>query len=166
MHTAWTGSAHGQQDRGRKVTAMHWSLALLVAACCAARAAADGVVPAFVCATTEPHPHVQVRGCQQTDCSSRRSKGVAERTVSAHHCCRCTALPRFRQSVKLCGMCLTGSCGELILTVQISKGRSAVSRLQPSDHPGRMARHLSGALTHHSAYWLRLTPKPRTMCGH
>ena len=52
---------HGQQERGRKVTAMYWSLVLLVAACCAGRAAADGVVPAFVCATTEPHPHVQVR---------------------------------------------------------------------------------------------------------
>ena len=37
-----------------------------------------------------------------------------------------------------------GGCGELILTVQISEGRSAISRLQPSDHPGRMACHLSG----------------------
>ena len=34
---------------------MHWSL-LLVVACCAARAAAAQEVPAFVCATTEPHP--------------------------------------------------------------------------------------------------------------
>ena len=37
---------------------MHWSLLLLVA-CCAARAAAAQEVPAFVCATTEPHPAVQ-----------------------------------------------------------------------------------------------------------
>ena len=39
---------------------MHWSLVLLVA-CCAVKTAAGQDVPAFVCATTEPHPHVQVR---------------------------------------------------------------------------------------------------------
>ena len=113
---------------------MHWSLLLLLV-CCTARAAAAQDVPAFVCATTEPHPAVQVRDLVTS----------LARDLHRLHCRSPTLEARWpwcRNATVLAHA--AGRCGGFVHAVQNSPGQPAVSRLQRSDHTGRMARHISG----------------------
>ena len=75
---------------------------------------------------------------------------LAANTVP-QHCCQ--HLASVHSSATCAVHAFAGSCRQRILTVQSSEGKSAVSRLQSGDHSGRMACHLSGALTHRGVWF-------------